>query len=64
MAVLLLRGPQTAGELRARTERMAQFDGIDAVDADLVRLSEKAGAARRSDCRAGPARRRSAGPSC
>jgi uncharacterized protein YceH (UPF0502 family) len=41
VAVLLLRGPQTAGELRARTERMAQFDGIDAVDADLVRLSEK-----------------------
>ena len=42
LAVLLLRGPQTAGELRARTERMARFDGIDAVDADLVRLSEKA----------------------
>ncbi len=42
LAVLLLRGPQTAGELRARSERMARFDGIDAVDADLVRLSEKA----------------------
>ncbi len=42
LAVLLLRGPQTGGELRARTERMARFDGIDAVDADLVRLSEKA----------------------
>ena len=41
VAVLLLRGPQTVGELRARTERMAQFDGIGAVDADLVRLSEK-----------------------
>ena len=41
LAVLLLRGPQTAGELRARSERMAGFDGIDAVDADLVRLSEK-----------------------
>ncbi len=41
LAVLLLRGPQTAGELRARTERMAQFDGIGAIDADLVRLSEK-----------------------
>jgi uncharacterized protein YceH (UPF0502 family) len=41
LAVLLLRGPQTAGELRARSERMARFDGIDAVDADLVRLSEK-----------------------
>ena len=41
VAVLLLRGPQTVGEFRARTERMAQFDGIGAVDADLVRLSEK-----------------------
>jgi hypothetical protein len=35
VAVLLLRGPQTAGELRARTERMTTFDGIAAVDAEL-----------------------------
>jgi uncharacterized protein YceH (UPF0502 family) len=41
VAVLLLRGPQTAGELRARTERMALFDGIGAVDADLERLSKR-----------------------
>jgi uncharacterized protein YceH (UPF0502 family) len=41
VAVLLLRGPQTAGELRARTERMASFDGIEAVDADLERLSKR-----------------------
>ena len=41
VAVLLLRGPQTAGELRARTERMAPFDGIGAVDADLERLSTR-----------------------
>src|ERR1700722_5530568 len=26
LAVLLLRGPQTIGELRSRTERMADFD--------------------------------------
>jgi uncharacterized protein len=39
VGVLLLRGPQTAGELRARTERMARFDGIAAVDADLEALS-------------------------
>jgi uncharacterized protein YceH (UPF0502 family) len=39
VAVLLLRGPQTAGELRARTERMATFDGIAAVDADLHHMS-------------------------
>ncbi len=29
VAVLVLRGPQTAGELRARTDRMADFEGID-----------------------------------
>jgi uncharacterized protein YceH (UPF0502 family) len=41
LGVLLLRGPQTAGELRARTERLARFDGIGAVDADLERLGER-----------------------
>jgi uncharacterized protein YceH (UPF0502 family) len=39
LAVLLLRGAQTAGELRSRTERMAQFDGIDVIEAELERLS-------------------------
>ena len=39
MAVLLLRGPQTAAELRARTERMAVFEGLAAVEAELQRLS-------------------------
>jgi hypothetical protein len=34
-AVLLLRGPQTLGELRARTERMADFSGLDDVDEEL-----------------------------
>jgi hypothetical protein len=38
--VLLLRGPQTVGELRLRTERMAQFDGIGAVESDLQYLAE------------------------
>ncbi len=42
IAVLLLRGPQTAGELRARTERMASFGGIDAVNAELEALSARA----------------------
>jgi uncharacterized protein YceH (UPF0502 family) len=35
LAVLLLRGPQTVGELRTRSERMAAFDGIGAVEAEL-----------------------------
>lgn len=39
VAVLLLRGPQTAGELRSRTERMCEFDGIAQVDSELERLS-------------------------
>ncbi len=39
IGALVLRGPQTAAELRARTERMAP-SGIAQVDADLERLSE------------------------
>ncbi len=41
VGVLLLRGPQTAGELRSRTERMAQFEGIAAVDSELDRLAAR-----------------------
>jgi uncharacterized protein len=39
VAVLLLRGPQTSGELRARTERMCEFDGIAQVEDELEHLS-------------------------
>jgi uncharacterized protein YceH (UPF0502 family) len=39
LTVLVLRGPQTVGELRARTERMADFDSLGDVDAELGRLS-------------------------
>jgi uncharacterized protein YceH (UPF0502 family) len=39
VAVLLLRGPQTGAELRSRTERMCEFEGIAEVDAELERLS-------------------------
>ncbi len=35
LAVLLLRGPQTIGELRIRTERMAKFDSLDEIDHEL-----------------------------
>jgi uncharacterized protein YceH (UPF0502 family) len=38
VAVLLLRGAQTAGELRSRTERMAEFEGVGSVERDLERL--------------------------
>jgi len=39
LAVLLLRGPQTVGELRVRTERMAEFDGLDDLERDLESLA-------------------------
>jgi hypothetical protein len=42
LAVLMLRGPQTVGELRARTERMADFDNLDQVEAELERLGSGA----------------------
>jgi uncharacterized protein YceH (UPF0502 family) len=35
LAVLLLRGPQTIGELRIRTERMARFDSLEEVQHEL-----------------------------
>jgi hypothetical protein len=39
VAVLLLRGSQTVGELRARTERMADFGSLDDVSAELERMA-------------------------
>ena len=41
VAVLLLRGPQTLNELRARTERLADFDGSGGLEHDLERLAER-----------------------
>ena len=35
LAVLLLRGPQTPGELRTRTARMAEFASVSAVNGEL-----------------------------
>lgn len=40
LAVLMLRGPQTAGELRGRTERYTHFPDVAAVDASLIRLRD------------------------
>ncbi|MGD0360437.1 MAG: YceH family protein [Bryobacteraceae bacterium] len=40
MCLLMLRGPQTAGELRGRTERLYPFDDLEAVEACLTRLME------------------------
>jgi len=40
LCVLLLRGPQTPGELRGRTERMYSFEVLDDVQSTLQRLIE------------------------
>ncbi|RMH69544.1 MAG: DUF480 domain-containing protein [Bacteroidetes bacterium] len=39
LAVLMLRGPQTVGEIRGRTGRMAAFDTLEAVEAVLADLA-------------------------
>jgi uncharacterized protein len=41
MAVLMLRGPQTPGELRARTERLHRFADQDELMATIDRLVER-----------------------
>jgi len=41
LCVLLLRGPQTPGELRGRTERMFRFEELSDVQATLQRLMER-----------------------
>jgi uncharacterized protein len=43
LAVLLLRGPQTAGEIRTRCERMTEFDDLQQVAHELDLLAEHAG---------------------
>jgi uncharacterized protein YceH (UPF0502 family) len=41
LAELLLRGPQTGGELRSRCERMFVFGGLDQVEEVLARLAAR-----------------------
>jgi hypothetical protein len=41
LCVLLLRGPQTPGELRGRTERMHRFEDLDAVQTSLQKLMQR-----------------------
>jgi uncharacterized protein YceH (UPF0502 family) len=43
LGLLLLRGPQTAAELRARGERMYSFDDTAAVTATLERMAARQG---------------------
>ncbi|MBZ5681120.1 MAG: YceH family protein [Acidobacteriia bacterium] len=41
VCVLLLRGPQTPGELRTRTDRMYRFEALDDVVSTLDRLAQR-----------------------
>ena len=41
VCVLLLRGPQTPGELRGRTERMYRFETLDDVQAAIQKLMDR-----------------------
>ena len=41
LCVLLLRGPQTPGELRGRTERMFHFEVLDDVQSTLQKLMQR-----------------------
>jgi uncharacterized protein YceH (UPF0502 family) len=52
LAVLLLRGPQTPGELKTRTERMARLESLAEVERVLAMLAER-DFARRMDRRPG-----------
>jgi uncharacterized protein len=52
LAVLLLRGPQTPGELKGRSERMHAFASLEQVDEVLVALGER-GYVRRMERRPG-----------
>jgi uncharacterized protein len=41
LAVLMLRGPQTVGELRTRSERLYPFPSTDDVELNLMELAER-----------------------
>lgn len=41
LGVLLLRGPQTLGELRTRTERMHDFSDLEEVERVLLQLADR-----------------------
>ena len=39
LCLLFLRGPQTPGQLRSRSDRLHSFDGLDAVESTLARMT-------------------------
>ena len=51
LCLLLLRGPQTPGELRARADRLYSFDGLDAGESTLARMTATSAGDEPSDAR-------------
>jgi uncharacterized protein YceH (UPF0502 family) len=41
LAVLMLRGPQTPGELKQRSDRLHPFESLDGIEQTLERLTEQ-----------------------
>ena len=54
VCLLLLRGPQTPGELRSRADRMYSFDDLAAVTTTLDRLAARPGASETEPHGTGP----------
>jgi uncharacterized protein len=54
LCLLMLRGPQTPGELRSRSERLYPFDDLSAVQATLDRLAAREPASESSPSSSGP----------
>ncbi|HEY8997293.1 MAG TPA: YceH family protein [Edaphobacter sp.] len=54
LCLLMLRGPQTAGEIRGRSERLFAFDDIAAAQATLDRLASREAASESSPTSSGP----------
>jgi uncharacterized protein YceH (UPF0502 family) len=55
LTVIMLRGPQTVGELRIHSERLHRFADISSVEGFLAELAERASAHWWSSSRASPA---------
>ena len=64
LTVLLLRGPQTVGELRTRTERMHAFATLEVVETELREAAEDCELPLWKACRRRPDRRRPASRTC
>src|SRR5262245_48796275 len=41
LAVLMLRGPQTSGELKQRSERLRRFESLEEIDGVMAGLAER-----------------------